>query len=155
MFSMWFLFYEWNANVLNLNLLTARCEFARDQQLLPPRIVSRRSCEKYLTDTWAACPITTSILPIYMYIMKLATVACVQRPRLRPRPLPQRQTFLNEANNLQTKDEKWVFEILRLGVTFCLEENDIRSKFLDKYLRYISFTFSAIIKCSFYSHTKA
>lgn len=73
---------------------------------LPPRIASRRSCEKYLTDTWAACPITTSILPIYMYIMKLATVACVQRPRLRPRPLPQRQTFLNEANNLQTKDEK-------------------------------------------------
>lgn len=92
---------------------------------------------------------------ICMYIMKLATVACVQRPRLRPRPLPQRQTFLNEANNLQTKDEKWVFEILRLGVTFRLEENDIRSKFLDKYLRYISFTFSAIIKCSFYSHTKA
>lgn len=70
------------------------------------RIASRRSCEKYLTDTWTACPITTSILPIYMYIMKLATVACVQRPRLRPRPLPQRQTFLNEANNLQTKDEK-------------------------------------------------
>lgn len=63
----------------------------RDQQLLPPRIASRRSCEKYLTDTWAACPITTSILPIYIFamaIIKLATVACVQRPRQRPRPFP-------------------------------------------------------------------
>lgn len=156
MFSMWFLFYEWNANVLNLNLLTVRCEFARDQQLLPPRIASRRSCEKYLTDTWAACPITTSILPIYMYVYnEVGNGGVCTTPSPASSPLPQRQTFLNEANNLQTKDEKWVLKILRLGVTFRLEENDIRSKFLDKHLRYISFTFSGIIKCSFYSHTKA